>query len=155
MGYHSSPFVTFILTLLNVRYYGLDKDLNPFSVLAEAARQNEAEIITLDNPRADMLAKDGSGLLLDARHGTYRQKDQTLRLQGDVSLYHDRGYEIHTEAVMVDLISGVATSINPVSGHGPQIQLNGEGLQMSERGRTIRLTGKSHVILYPGKESQR
>lgn len=143
------------LTLFNARYYGLDKDLRPFSVLAESARQNETEVITLDQPRADMVTKDGSGVLLDARHGTYRQKDQMLRLQGDVSLYHDRGYEIHTEAATVDLADGKARGDQPVAGHGPQIQLAGEGFEMHDRGRTIHLTGKSHVVLYPGKGSQR
>lgn len=142
------------LALMNARYYGLDKDLNPFSVLAESARQNEAEIIMLEQPRADMLTADGSGVLLDARHGVYRQKEQVLRLDGGVSVYHDAGYEIHTEAVTVDLADGSATGTDPVAGHGPQIQLEGEGLMMTERGRTIFLTGKSHVTLFPRKEAQ-
>lgn len=143
------------VTLVNARYYGLDKEMKPYSVLAEVARQNEDEIVTLDEPRADMLTKEGDGVLIDAVTGTYSKQDQILVLQGDVAVYHDRGYELHTQSAELDLAAGAAQGHEPVTAHGPQIEMQGEGFRMLDRGRTIFLTGKSNVVLYPKTEGGR
>lgn len=141
------------VVMANPRYYGVDSQERPYSVVADIARQTEAEkAVNLEQPRADMLLKDGSGVLLDARTGIYRQDTQHLLLQGDVNLYHDKGYELHTQSARVDLAAGTAEGSEPISGHGPSIELEGAGFRLTDRGRTIFLTGKSHLVLYPRRK---
>lgn len=147
MGGHS-------LTVVNPRYYGVDSEQRPYSVLAEAAKQTKQDVIDLEQPRADLLLKDGSGLLLDARQGIYHQKAQFLQLEGNVNLFHEQGYEVHTQSAMIDLEAGAAEGSDPVDGHGPAIQLQGEGFRLADRGKTVFLTGKSHVVLYPDGRRQ-
>ncbi len=142
MGRHS-------LSMVNPRYYGVDGQMRPYSIFAEAAKQSPGQIINLDQPRADMKLKDGGNVLLDARHGTYQQEEQRLQLRGDVNLSQDSGYEIHTQSATIDLMAGTAEGHEPVDGHGPSVQLEGEGFRLIERGQTIFLTGKSHVVLNP------
>lgn len=145
----------YTLTMSNPRYYGLDKDERPFTVVADTARQTSPQALTLDQPRADIQTRDGAGILLDAREGVYRQKEQLLDLTGGVNLYHDAGYELHTQAAHVDLKAGSAEGRHPISGHGPTVRLEAEGFRLLERGATIHLTGKSHVVLYPSERTAR
>lgn len=139
--------------MLNPRYYGVDVNTRPYSVSADKASNVGAEsgTIILDKPRADTVLKDGAGVLLDADQGVYYHADQKIDLFGNVNVYHDRGYEIHTEEAHMDLAAGIAQGSMPVQGHGPAMQLEGEGFRITDRGRTITVTGTSRVILYPAK----
>lgn len=140
------------LSVVNPRYYGVDNQMRPYSIFAETAKQTPDQIIDLDRPRADMTLKDGSSVLLDASHGAYQQKEQRLQLRGNVNLSQDTGYEIRTQSADIDLTAGTAEGHEPVNGHGPSVQLEGEGFRLIERGQTIFLTGKSHVVLQPARK---
>lgn len=139
--------------MLNPRYYGVDIDSRPYSVSADKAKNGDGTsgTVTLDKPRADTVLQDGAGVLLDADLGVYYHADQKIDLFGNVNVYHDRGYEIHTEEAHMDLAAGIAQGSTPVKGHGPAMQLEGEGFRITDRGRTIVITGSSRVILYPAK----
>ncbi len=139
----------------NPRFYGFDGKRRPFSVVADSAQQSKRDgAVVLATPRADLTLEDGSGVLLDARTGAYHQKRQILDLRGDVNLYYDKGYELHTQQARIDVAAGSAAGEHPVEGHGPSIQLGGEGFRLVDRGRIIELTGRSRVLLYPRNDQR-
>lgn len=142
------------LTMVNPRYYGVDVSSRPYSVIADKASHTTIETgaILLDKPRADTVLNDGAGVLLDSETGVYYHNDQKIDLFGNVNVYHDKGYEIHTEEAHMDLASGVAEGSKPVQGHGPSIQLEGQGFLITERGRTVTLTGASRMVIYPPRK---
>lgn len=139
------------LNMVNPRYTGLDENNLPYEVTAEVASQQSAksDLITLDNPKADMTMKDGSWVALTARSGLYGQKSQQLDLSGDVNLFHDSGYEFKSPSATIDLNSGAGVGHEPTTGQGPAGDIQGEGFRFTDKGKTIIFTGKSRLVLYP------
>jgi len=138
--------------MLNPRYVGSDKDNQPYSVTADIARRlaESAENIELDAPKADILLKDNTWLVLSANRGVYKREDEALDLLGSVILYHDSGYEFLTEKAKIDLEKSSAEGQDPIRGQGPFGTIEAEGFRMIDRGKTIFFTGKSRLEVYPG-----
>lgn len=139
-------------SMVNPRYLGSDKDNQPYSVTAEIARRlaESGNVIELDSPKADLLAKDGTWLVLTANRGIFGRVAETLDLLGSVVLYHDSGYEFLTEKAKIDLETGLAEGDQPVRGQGPFGNLQAEGFRLVNKGQTIYFTGKSKLVIYPG-----
>ncbi len=137
------------LNMVNARYDGVDSQDQPFSVTAEVVTQidRSADVIELRRPTADLTLNDGAWIALTADSGTYRRTVDLLDLVGSVSLYHDRGFELHANSMRVDLNEGAATSDEPVRGQGPMGELNAEGLRVTERGDRILFTGRTRLLV--------
>lgn len=139
------------LHMVKPRYTGLDENNLPYEVTADMASQETAksDLITLDNPKADMTIKDGTWMAFNATSGLYGQKSQLLDLSGTVNLFHDSGYEFTSTSARINLATGAGEGHEPTIGHGPAGEIEGEGFRFMERGKTIVFTGKSRLILYP------
>ncbi|MSP49684.1 MAG: LPS export ABC transporter periplasmic protein LptC [Alphaproteobacteria bacterium] len=136
--------------MIRPRYVGTDDTSQPFTVVAETATQaGSADRILLAQPKADMTTKDGSWVAVNAKDGLYDRIHQTLGLRGEVQVFHDAGYEFRTEAVDIDLRSGIATGTRPVEGQGPFGHLRAEGFQILDRGGRILFTGTTRLELRP------
>ncbi len=138
--------------MLNPRYVGSDKDDQPYSVTADIARKlvETAGNIELEAPKADILLKDNTWLVLSANRGVYERSNESLDLLGSVILYHDSGYEFLTEKAKIDLEKSSAEGQDPIRGQGPFGTIEAEGFRMIDRGKTIFFTGKSRLKVYPG-----
>ena len=143
------------LSMLNARFEGRDELNRPFSITADTATQasGDADLVDLEAPKADLTLEDGTWLALTARVGRYRPKRETLDLNGNVSLFHDQGFEFATEAASIDLGEGSAAGSAPVRGQGPAGELEAEGFRIFDHGERIVFTGKSRLLLYSGAES--
>ncbi len=137
------------LTMLNARFDGLDENDQPYTLTADMATQSESDkdLVELELPKADITLDDGTWLALTARSGEYRQQSRILDLAGSVSLFHDQGFEIRTEAARVDLATGVAEGSQPVQAQGSSGFIEAEGFRVLERGAQIFFTGKAHMII--------
>lgn len=138
--------------MLNPRYVGSDKDNQPYSITADIARRlaESAENIELEAPKADILLKDNTWLVLSSNRGVYKREDEALDLLGSVILYHDSGYEFLTERAKIDLEKSAAEGQDPIRGQGPFGTIEAEGFRLVDRGKTIFFTGKSKLKVYPG-----
>jgi lipopolysaccharide export system protein LptC len=151
------------LAMVNARYFGVDKNNKPFTVTADRAEQAEGkpDEINLDQPKADFTSRDGAGVFLGADRGNYHQKAQLLDLANNVSLYHEKGYELHTEQAQVNLGDNTAWGDHPVQGQGPQGRLQGEGFRIRDRGGDVLITGRSNLTVRgasakpPGKKGKK
>jgi|TARA_R110002072_G_scaffold4093_2_gene28910 lipopolysaccharide export system protein LptC len=137
--------------MLNPRFAGVDENGRPFNVTAENASQEQygADGIDLAQPRADMEMKDGAWLALAAETGRYLRESGKLSLRGNVSLFHDQGFEVRSESANVDLNAGSANGQQQVEAQGPQGTVVGEGFRIENRGAVIQFTGKSRLVIYP------
>ena len=142
------------LSMLNARFDGLDDKNQPFSVTADEATQtpDRSNIIDLAFPKADITLKDGTWLALEAQKGTFDKTDKILELSGNVILFHDKGYELKTDSVQVDLEASIAEGFNIVTGQGPFGSVESEGFRVLDQGDRVYFIGKSKVVLYPGAE---
>jgi lipopolysaccharide export system protein LptC len=137
--------------MVNPRYEGIDEESRPFSITADFATQvdEESDVIQLSAPKADITLTSGDWIALSADEGHYRRKNEMLDLAGMVSLFHDKGYELHTSSATIDLHERSAAGQEPVEGQGPAGQLSGQGFSVKDSGDNILLTGQSRVVLYP------
>jgi lipopolysaccharide export system protein LptC len=137
--------------MLKPRYIGTDGKGRPFTITADAALQDadDRKSLTLIALQADMTMTDGSWFTLLAETGRYRQKTKRLTLGGAVSLYSDRGYELHATEVAVDLEAGSAVTEKPVQGHGPFGDLTAQRMEIGERGERLRFDRGVRVTLRP------
>ena len=144
-----SPSSVESLSMVNARFFGINKRNQPFTVTADVATEDEpaSGIIVLDQPKADFVTPSGHGVYIEARRGFYYQKQQLLDLEGEVNLFHDQGYELHTEKARVDLVQATAEGAVPVIGQGPQGRIDGQGFKILEKGAQVVVTGKSMLNL--------
>jgi lipopolysaccharide export system protein LptC len=140
------------LSMVNPRFQGVDDQNRPFTVTAAEASQVKGndDLIDLVHPQADITLANGNWMAVSADSGRYQRSTRQLRLDGKVSLFQDRGYELHVESIAVDFAAGSAVSDSAVMGQGPAGELSGEGLRIVDKGAVIELTGKSRVLLYQG-----
>lgn len=140
-------------TMLNARYDGQDGKGQPYSLTADQAIQMAAveDLIELELPKGDIALDDGTWVALNAEEGLYNRFASLLDLEGGVSLFHDRGFEIVTQSAQIDLEAGTARGYRPVKGHGPEGTIDSEGFRLMDWGDVIVFTGNSRLILNTGK----
>lgn len=138
------------LTMLNARFEGVDDKNQPYTLTADEARQSTVagDLVELELPKGDLLQEGGAWLALTAREGLYNRFAELLDLAGDVSLFHDRGFELHTESAQIDLKGGTAYGYVPVQGHGPNGTITSKGFRLLDRGEIIVFTGESRLVIY-------
>ena len=136
--------------LVNARYTGTDRRDNPFTITAKALEQRskDDQTIALHGPTADIFLNAGSWVAVMAPIGSYSKNARLLKLSGGVDLFHDDGYEFHTEVAMIDLVDGVASSDRPVHGQGPFGQLQSSGFQILDGGERIHFQGRTRLEIY-------
>jgi len=141
------------LSMQNPHYFGTDNKNLPFTITADVATQVDPSnmVVSLENPVADLTRKGGASMLINSDTGFFRQKDDILDLLGHVDLFQDNGYEVHTNSVRVEVKQGNAVGDDPTKGNGPSGTIEGDGVRMWERGKTIMFTGKSKAVLYMAK----
>jgi lipopolysaccharide export system protein LptC len=139
------------LRMLNARFTGVDASRRPFTLTADTADQQDAKSpeIALNAPKADILLGNGAWVALTATKGNFNRERQLLELTGNVNLFHDSGYEFHTESAVFDLTAGDATGTEPVEGQGPFGHLKAEGFRIYNRGERVEFLGKSKLTINP------
>lgn len=150
LGFSSlSPSSVENLSMVNARYFGVDAKNKPFNVTADLANEQApgVGIIELQRPKADFVTRSGAGVFVEADKGYYHQKEQLLELVGNVSLFHEDGYEVHSSEAEVDLVQGNVRGTKAVTGHGPQGRINGQGFEIRDEGREVTVTGQSMLVV--------
>jgi lipopolysaccharide export system protein LptC len=142
-------------TMVNPRFVGMDVRQQPYTITAKSATQDKAgsDLILLDQPQADLSQKTGAWITITANSGRYQQKAQLLDLAGDISLFHDAGYEFHTEQAQIDFATDNVNGDAPVTGQGPLGTIDAQGFMILDHGQTVIFTGKSKLHLNPGHQS--
>lgn len=142
--------------LVNARYTGTDRRDNPFTITAKALaqRNKDDENVALQGPTADIFLNAGSWVAVTAPLGNYSKKSRILKLTGGVDLFHDDGYEFHSEVATVDLADGIASSDQPVRGQGPFGRLRSSGFRILDGGERIQFQGRTRLQLHPAAEAK-
>ena len=137
------------LRMLNPRFSGVDKEKRPFTLTADTARQNPEnnDLVGLEVPKADIMTKEGAWVVVTGKTGIYQPDSHFLDLFGDVTLFHDKGYQFHTQQARVDLNAGSAEGNQHIDGDGPAGTITGEGFRILKKGETVLFTGKSKLVM--------
>jgi lipopolysaccharide export system protein LptC len=144
--------VTDSARLVLPRYLGRDERGRPYELTAETAEQpSGSNTVALTRPAGDMTLEDGTWVQLQAQTGRFQRDRRLLDLEGEVTLFHDAGYEIHTERARIDLDAGRAEGNDPVAAQGPPGTLDGTGFRLEEKGAVVIFTGPARMVLVPAE----
>jgi lipopolysaccharide export system protein LptC len=139
------------LRMVNPRFRGMDNERRPFLVTATSAIQDvrDPRNVTLENLQADMALSETSWVGLSADSGHLDSEEQTLELEGNISVFTDAGYEFHTQRALVQLEEQRVTSNTEVTGQGPLGTMRADGFVAEEAGDRLRFTGNVRMRIYP------
>jgi len=137
--------------MLTPRFEGTDANDQPYSITAVQAAQtklNGQDYIQMQSINADLTLKDGGWINLRAKNGVLSSKQKLLRLEGDVTLYNDQGYQMRTPQSMVDMGAGTARGSDGVQGSGPAGTLKADNYMFNQKAQTAHFDGNVVVTLY-------
>ncbi len=135
--------------LIRPRYESRDEKQQPYTITAEKAAQTpeDPDTVRLDRPQARLVLNGGGWIAASAKDGSYNQKAGTLTLDGLVRLTHDRGYELETQTLKIDMGRKLAWSETPVRGQGPAGTLEASGLRAEMQNNMLRFNGPAKLVL--------
>lgn len=155
LGFSTSPEdLMENVAMSNPRFFGVDGNRQPFTVTAQEAIENQADDghddhVYLDTPQADITLEDGSWIALTANEGFYTETDGVLDLVGAVNMYHDNGFEIHTQKAEIEMNVGNASGSVPVDGQGPFGTIKSDsGFELEDKGAVIRFLGNAKMVIF-------
>ncbi len=144
------------LTMNNPQFTGTDTQGRNFNLTAHKALQQTAEssVLELQSPKGDMTLSTGNWVSLTADAGKFDQKQRQLEVNGNVMLFHDKGYQVTTEEARVDLKAGSAHGEKPVHGQGPDGVVDADGgFNVTDFGERIEFLGKTNLTFYDGNQT--
>lgn len=136
--------------MVNPRLQGVDSGNHPFLITAEEAVQPSEGRIDLYRLKADLTLEGESWLALTARKAEVDMISKRMALEGDVAIFHDGGYELHTEEAYVSLDEAAAYGDSGVTGQGPAGVLKSGGFRVYDRGGRMSFTNGVRLTIYPG-----
>ncbi len=143
-------------TMLNPRYEGVDANDQPYRITADSATQVQKDgkdFMEMKNLNADLNQRGGGWLNLTAKQGTLAVAAKQLLLEGEVSLYQEQGYEMHSPRTMVDLAAVRAYGRDGVEGQGNMGTISAERFVIDQKAAAARFDGNVKVRLYPKSSS--
>ena len=128
----------------NPRYHGVDSQNHAYQISAsQAIQKNQTDkLIFLERPKADIFIRSDNWAAINSRNGIYDKSLQEVKLFGDVHIYYDRGFELKTDSIKLDLKQGTAISSDKVNAFGPGGEIHAEGLEIVQKGKHVRIFRK-------------
>lgn len=139
--------------MINARYSGTDRNRNPYTLAAESIVQQKSDPdrITLNGPEADFTTGAGAWVAVSASSGKFAREAQQVDLQGDVSFYHDSGYQFQTGAATIDFGEAIAWGTSPVTGRGAWTDMEAAGFRISRDENQLEFAGPARLVLFPDR----
>lgn len=138
--------------LLNPKFESRDKKNRPYEIIAARAVQGKANknLIMLERPIGTMSLSDGGQVRVEARSGAYRQDTERFYLEGDVTLAQGQDYALRSSEAHVDLQESLAWTDKAVSGQGPDMMIEAQGLKANAKTGEIVFKGPTKLTLSGG-----
>ena len=131
------------------KYVGMDNSQRPYQISATSAAQKDKsdDHVLLQGPKADIFLNTSGWIAINSNQGVYYRSNQVLELSGDVTVFHDKGYEFRTKSLKIDLLNGIGSSTSQVNVHGLAGEISSQGLEINREGTRVLFTGKTKAIL--------
>lgn len=144
------------ISMRTARLVGTDEAGRPYELAAVEARQGQDgdETVLLDRPAGQIELESGASLSMEAASGVFHRKEETIDLNGSVTVVHGRGYRFTSKSATLDLNAGRASGDDPIDGFGPEGEIHGQGFEILDKGRTVKILGESRLIFNKTPEQQ-
>lgn len=127
---------------------GFRKDLRPYEVTANAARQDirNPQIIDLTDLKARIGMGDRGNALLTSTGGIYDSTKETLQLSGEVRVRTGDGIELNMKSAFAEFKTGSIVSQDPVEVRLRDGTIHANGIEIVDGGREIIFPGRVHSV---------
>lgn len=127
---------------------GFRKDLRPYEVTANAARQDirNPQIIDLTDLKARIGMGDRGNALLTSTGGIYDSTKESLQLSGEVRVRTGDGIELNMKSAFVEFKTGSIVSQDPVEVRLRDGTIHANGIEIVDGGREIIFPGRVHSV---------
>lgn len=117
---------------------------------AQAAQsQTNPNTIVFSQPEGDIHTQDSSWLTVQATQGVFDHDSKDLTLSGEVTLFHDQGYEIHTSQSQIHTSERTIEGVEPFLAIGDFGEIQGSGFIILDHKDEIRAKGPARLIIFP------
>lgn len=142
------------ITMQSPHMTGFTPDLRPYELNAKTAMQDvtNPNFIELDTLKAKMQMEDKSTVLLNARRGNFKNREQVLDLYEEVIL-KSATYEARLMEATVDMGKGSVVSDKPVKVKMTDGTLDAQKLEITGRGELMVFYGGVTMLLNPVDKS--
>ena len=143
--------------LTQPRFAGVLEDGRELTIVADAATpsfdaaRTRTNAIATENVSGRMALADGDTLTLNAANGYIDLEGQVADLSGGVIASTELGYQLVTEAILVQLVQTGLTSDTDVEITGPGIRLTAGAMEVSgpSGGTVVSFTGGVRLLYGP------
>ncbi|MBY0611326.1 MAG: LPS export ABC transporter periplasmic protein LptC [Beijerinckiaceae bacterium] len=134
------------ITMQFPKLSGYKKDLRSYDVTADSAVQEvkRPTVMELFNPNARIEIEKDKYARVTAASGVYDSSAEKMKLDGNVMLKSDAGYDIRMEHADIDLKAGAMTSQQPVSVKMNTGSIHADTIEVEDSGKVIHFRG--HVV---------
>lgn len=139
--------------MINANFHGFDENNQPYNITAKTALQVDENNVAFEHINGDITLNSGLWLTTQSDKGSLKIKERLLYLTGNVEMFTDEGYELHTQSMNIDIGAKIAVTSDPVNGHGPLGTIRSNGAVFNGNNKTA-LFGKPVfvTIRLPPKE---
>jgi lipopolysaccharide export system protein LptC len=133
------------------RLSGFTNENRRYDLTAQAAGQDLAkpDFVELQGIRATMELQDDASVETTARNGLYNTKTELLTLTKDIVVRSTNGYEAFLSEAVLDMRAGKIVSDKPVLVKTSTLNINANGVEVSDRGNLLRFERGVTVLLLP------
>jgi len=133
------------------RLSGFTNENRRYDLTAQAAGQDLAkpDFVELQGIRATMELQDDASVETTARNGLYNTKTELLTLSKDIVVKSTNGYEAFLSEAVLDMRAGKIVSDKPVLVKTSTLNINANGVEVSDRGNLLRFERGVTVLLLP------
>ncbi len=142
------------ITMQSPHMAGFTPDRRPYEVTARTAAQDvtNPNFIELETLKAKVEMEDKSVVLMDARRGYFKNREQLLDLHEDVIL-RSTSYVARLSEATVDMAKGTVVSDKPVNVQMADGTLDAQRLEITGRGELMIFYGGVTMHLRPVDQS--
>ena len=140
-----------VLKMENPRLSGYSQDNKTYELSAVSAMQDISvpDIVRLRGVTARITEEDGRWTSVDARAGLFHSGKETLRLEDDIRVRTDQGYEMRLDSADIAFKSGSVVSNQPVEVDMLNGLLRARRMRIENRGERIVFTGNVSLTFRP------
>ncbi len=140
--------------LLNPKFESADKNKRPYKITAVRAVQGETNdnLIMLEKPVGVIKISDNETIRVSSLTGAYRRDTERFYLKGNVDIFHNKGYDLKSEEVHIDMKKNLAWSEKDVFGKGPDLSITAKGIKLDGESNDVVFIGPAKLVLENGIE---
>lgn len=138
------------IELIQAKYEGVDDQGRPYTVTADKAARvmNAPDAVVFENPLADITLRDKTWVAVKAKSGYFDRTAETLSLKGEVSVFHDSGYELFLQELTINLKEKTAATSLPVRAQGPLGTIAAGSMTVKNQGDLIVFGGPVMLTVF-------